>query len=214
MPNNPLDNIDQVHLEVFQEIGNIGAGNAATALAGILNRRIDMSVPKAKIVPFDTIVNLLEGPETIVAGVLIDISMDLNGYVLLVLHLRDAAEIMKLALNSDESAESIVARALSTGLGEIEYSVMLEVSNILAGSFLSAISSMTGLRIVPSIPQLSIDMLGAIMSIVAIQYGQSGDSVLFLDTRFSDDAKDITGNFFLIPDYESYKKLIGTLGID
>jgi chemotaxis protein CheC len=214
MPTDPLDSIDKVQLEVFQEIGNIGAGNAATALAGILNRRIDMSVPEAKIVPFNTIVNLLEGPETVVAGTLIDVSKDLNGYVLLVLKLRDAAEIMKLALGSDESTDDICERALSTGLGEIEISVMLEVSNILAGSFLSAISSMTGLSIVPSTPQLSIDMLGAIMSIVAIQYGQSGDSVLFLDTRFSDDAKDINGNFFLIPDYESYKKLIGTLGIE
>ena len=81
---NPTENLLTKHLDVFKEIGNIGAGNAASALAGLLNKRISMTVPEASVVPFNTISNILDGPETLVSGVLVDVSGDLNGYILLI----------------------------------------------------------------------------------------------------------------------------------
>ena len=207
---NPLGGIDYNQLEIFKEIGNIGAGNAATALASILNMQINMSVPTAKIVPFNEIVNILNGPETLVAGVLVDMSGQMNGHILLVLELSNAMEMISVALNTPV----VDTTDLSTfQLSELESSTLTEISNILVGSFLSAISSFTNLKVTPSVPQLAIDMLGAIMSIVAIEYGKIGDSVLFLETQFSDVLKEITGQFFLIPDYESYKILMGSLGL-
>ena len=92
------DNNLAKHLDVFKEIGNIGAGHAASALAGLLNRRITMSVPEASVVPFSDIVEVLDGPETLVAGVLIDVSGDLNGYILLLLAMEDAMAMVSQAL--------------------------------------------------------------------------------------------------------------------
>ena len=86
------------HLDVFKEIGNIGAGNAASALAGLLNRRISMSVPDAAVVPFNSIINVLDGPETLVTGMLVDFSGDLNGYILLLLGMKDAMSMVAQAL--------------------------------------------------------------------------------------------------------------------
>jgi len=204
------ENILTKHLDVFKEIGNIGAGHAASALAEILNRRITMSVPEASVLPFGDIVDVLQGPETLVAGVLIDISGELNGYILLLLDMDDAMAMVSQALQqparntSDPDFE----------LDELEKDTLLEISNILVGSFLSAISSFSGLGSIPAVPQLSIDMLGAILSIAMIEYGMIGDSALFLKTQFNDLSGDINGHFFLIPDYNSYKMLLNALGLE
>ena len=198
------------YLDVFREIGNIGAGNAATALAGLLNRRISMSVPDASEVPFSDIANVLDGPETLVAGVLISFSGDLNGYNLLLLGMKDAMMILSQVLN--EPLRDCTEPDFQ--LTEMERDTILEISNILVGSFLSAIASFTGLSFIPSVPQISVDMLGAIISIATIEYGTIGDSVLFLKTQLDDVEGEISGHFFLIPDYSSYKILLKSLGLE
>ena len=204
------DNILSKHLDVFKEIGNIGAGHAASALATLLNRRITMSVPDASVVPFSEIVEVLEGPETLVAGVLIDVSGDLNGYILLLLDMEDAMAMVSQALQQPERDTTDPDFELE----EMERDTLLEIANILVGSFLSAISSFSGLGATPTVPQLAVDMLGAILSIATIEYGKIGDSVLFLKTQFNDPAGEINGHFFLIPDYNSYKMLLNALGLE
>ena len=198
------------NLDVFKEIGNIGAGNAASALAGLLNRRITMSVPDAAVVPFSSILSLLDGPETLIAGMLIDFSGELNGYIMLLLGMKDAMAMVAQALNEPVRDTN----APDFALNDLECDTLLEISNILVGSFLSAISSFTGLSARPSVPQISIDMLGAIISFATIEYGKIGDSVLFLNTQFNDLAGDISGHFFLIPDYNSYTILLSALGLE
>ena len=198
------------HLDVFKEIGNIGAGNAASALAGLLNKRISMSVPDASVVPFSGIVEVLDGPETLIAGVLVDVSGDLNGYILLMLCMEDAMSMVANALG--QPARDTTAPDFE--LSELERDTLSEIANILVGSFLSAISSFTGLSATPAVPQMAIDMLGAIISIATIEYGKIGDSVLFLKTQFNDLEGDISGHFFLIPDYNSYKKLLKSIGLE
>ncbi|MCL2663545.1 MAG: chemotaxis protein CheC [Oscillospiraceae bacterium] len=204
------ENILTKHLDVFKEIGNIGAGHAASALAEILNRRITMSVPEASVLPFSDIVDVLQGPETLVAGVLIDISGELNGYILLLLDMDDAMAMVSQALQQPPRSTSDP----DFELDEMEKDTLLEIANILVGSFLSAISSFSGLGSIPAVPQLSVDMLGAILSIAMIEYGMIGDSALFLKTQFGDLSGDINGHFFLIPDYNSYKMLLNALGLE
>jgi chemotaxis protein CheC len=208
--NEANDDILLKHLDVFKEIGNIGAGNAASALAGWLNKRITMTVPDASVVPFNSIPQILDGPETLVTGVLIDMSGDLNGYILLILGMNDAMAMTAQALQEPRRD----VKDPNFELTEMEQDTILEIANILVGSFLSAISSFTDLKIIPSVPQMAVDMMGAIISIATIEYGMIGDSALFLKTQFDDPSGDISGHFFLIPDYSSYKILINALGLE
>ena len=207
---NENDNNLTKHLDVFKEIGNIGAGNAASALAGLLNRRISMTVPEASAVPFSHITGMLDGPETLVAGILVDLEGDLNGYILLLLGMGDAMAMVAQALDEPKRDAS----APDFKLTELEKDTVSEIANILVGSFLSAISTMTGLNVRPVVPQLAIDMLGALVSIATIEYGMIGDTVLFLKTQFNDLEGEISGHFFLIPDYKSYKILLNALGLE
>ena len=202
-----IESLNQEHLDVFKEIGNIGAGNAATALATMLDRRMTMRVPQVEIVPFQKITDILDGPESIVAGVLVGMSGDMKGSILLVMSQQDAATLISILIGKD--AQAIDLQAFS----EEDTSALTEIANILVGSYISAISAMTGLLIIPTVPELTVDMAGAIMSVLTIEYGKLGDAVLFLETAFYDSEASLAGHFFLIPDLPSYTTLIQSLGI-
>ena len=95
---------------------------------------------------------------------------------------------------------------------EMDLSAIKEIGNIISGSYLSALSSMTNMAITSSVPYLAIDMAAAILSVPAIQFGQYGDNALLIQTEFGDDVK-IQGFFILMPDVESYDKILTSLGI-
>lgn len=51
----------EIKMDVLKEVGNIGAGNAATALSRLLNKPIDMAVPKVQLLPFEQIAESVGG---------------------------------------------------------------------------------------------------------------------------------------------------------
>lgn len=44
-----LDEVNDMYVDVLKEIGNVGSGNAATAIANMVGTRIDMKVPNVKL---------------------------------------------------------------------------------------------------------------------------------------------------------------------
>lgn len=200
-----FDNLNNMHMDVLKEIGNIGAGSAATALAKMLNKKIDMEVPKVKVLQFKEVNEVLGGAEIPVVGLLLNVNGDLSGNIMFILQ-QDAAHVLVNILMGkpwDDSSE----------FGEIELSALKEIGNILTGSYLSALSTLTGLSIMPSVPELAIDMAGAIISVPAIEFGKLGDSVLYIETEFSEGTTKVVGDFFLVPDVDSYEILLKALGV-
>jgi chemotaxis protein CheC len=55
-------------------------------------------------------------------------------------------------------------------------------------------------------------MLNAILSVPATEFGIMGDQILLIQTVFTDDI-DLNGYFILMPDLESYSKMLKALGI-
>lgn len=203
-----IKNVNPEHLDVFKEIGNIGAGNATTSLGKMLDKRISMSVPEASLVPFNDVSAIFNGPETMVVGVMVSMSGDIKGFILLMMEFNDAMEMTGVLTGEDMSATTLET------LNAMDLSALSEVANILIGSYLSAISSLSGLRIMPSVPDIVIDMAGAIMSVPVIEYGSLGDEILLLQTGFTNEAQAMNGHFMLIPDLESYYVLMRSLGIE
>lgn len=200
-----IDDLNNLQIDVLREIGNIGAGNAATALAKMLNKKVDMDVPRVKIMEFKDVSETLGSAESIVAGILLKVAGDLTGNIMFILQLKDAAMLVDMLMGrqSDEFHE----------FSELEVSALKEIGNILAGSYLSALSTLTNLKILPSVPDLAIDMAGAILSVPAIEFGKVGDTVLYIETEFSDGEEKVVGDFFLVPDVETYDILLKALGV-
>ncbi len=200
-----LNNLNNLQIDVLREVGNIGAGNAATALAKMLDKKVDMEVPKVKILQFNEVNDILGCAETLVIGILLQVNGDITGNIMFILELRAAKVLVNVLMGKsvDEERE----------FDEIEISALREIGNILAGSYLGALSSLTNLKISPSVPDMAIDMAGAILSVPAIEFGKMGDTVLYIETEFLEGSSKVVGDFFLIPDMESYTVLLKALGV-
>lgn len=200
-----IDDLDNIQLDVLKEVGNIGAGNAVTALAKLLNRKINMDVPRTRVLEFKEISDTLGGAELPVVGILLKVSGDLTGKIMFILKKEAASMLVSMLMGGqpDETRE----------FTEIDISALKEIGNILAGSYLSALSSLTNLKIMPSVPELAIDMAGAILSVPAIEFGKVGDTVLYIETEFSDGNNKVVGDFYLVPDYDTYDVLLKALGV-
>ncbi|MDT3424538.1 chemotaxis protein CheC [Paenibacillus forsythiae] len=192
-------------MDVLKEVGNIGAGNAATALSQLLNKPIDMAVPKVQLLGFEEIAEKVGGAEELVYAVFLRVEGDAPGNLFFILA-PDAARslLSRVAGISEVSGEE---------LSEMELSALNEIGNILAGSYLSSLADFTSLSMYPTVPALAMDMAGAILSYGLLQFGQMGDDALLIDTTFLEGQNEIEGQFFLIPDPESFPKIFKSLGV-
>lgn len=205
---NSDNKITDMHLDVLKEVGNIGAAHAATSLSQLLNRKIDMHVPNVKLVSFDEMFDLAGGAETIVAGIFLRIEGDLSGSMFFVLPVESANHFIR-RLIEDETFDFA-----SPNLLEIGVSAMQELGNILSGSYLSALSDFTGLKIYPTVPSLSVDMVGAIVSFGLIEISHYSDEVIVIDTQIREEGiSSVNGHFFLLPDPPSYVTIFRSLGV-
>ena len=199
-----LEKVSETYLDVLKEIGNIGAGNAMTALSQMLNCKVDMKVPQVKLLDFNEVGAMMGGEEQVMVGVFLGVEGDITGSMMFLMKLDSAHYLVnKLMGRPADYAEDF---------DEMDMSALKEIGNIIAGSYLNALSAMTQLTIAPSVPYIAIDMAGALLSVPAIQFGKIGDNALMITTEFGDEVM-IEGYFILLPDLESYEKILKSLGI-
>lgn len=190
-----------MQLDALREVGNIGTGNAATALSQLVNNKIDMTVPAINIVPFDDIFSSIGGDE-IVVGVIVRVLGDTPGNILFVFDKETALKLVETLTGQKEEY-----------LSEMGNSVVQEIGNIISSSYMNAIAKFTGLCITPSVPAVTYDMLGAILSTTFIESGQFDDYVLDIETMFVQDNEQIKGHFYYVPMPGSLEKILSTLGV-
>ncbi|BBH20851.1 CheY-P phosphatase CheC [Paenibacillus baekrokdamisoli] len=202
---NPLEKLEAFKMDVLKEVGNIGAGNAATALSRLLDKPVDMNVPTVRLIPFEQIADKVGGYEQVVIAVFLRVEGDAPGNMFFIIEENSARKLLKSLLSIETQVES--------GYSEMEYSALSEIGNILAGSYLSSLADFTQLSMSPTVPAIAIDMAGAILSYGLVQYGEMGDSALLIDTTFLEGREELEGHFFLIPDPESFEKIFSALGV-
>jgi chemotaxis protein CheC len=200
-----LNNMDRMYFDILSEIGNIGAGNATTALAQMIGSKVDMKVPKVELLEFSQVGEAMGGEEQLMAGIYQSVEGDISGSIMFLLEEKSAITLISKLMGSPEVDNA-------GEFGEMELSALKEIGNIITGSYLSSLSTLTNLKIIASIPAISIDMCGSILSVPAIEFGAVGDKMLLIQTEFSDDVK-LTGFFILVPDLESYDKILTSLGM-
>lgn len=203
-----FEKLEDSQFDVLKEIGNIGAGNATTALATMLNIKVDMSVPNVALLPFDNISSFIGSEEQTVVGILLEIQGDIDGMMMFLFDMKSAHHLVNSLMMRDVHQDENGMADFS----EMEMSALNEIGNIVSGSYLSALSGLTGMKMVSSVPALSIDMLGALLSVPAIEFGKYGDKLLMIQSEFGEDDF-VTGYFLLIPELESYDKILTSLGM-
>lgn len=205
-----IESLTEYQLDTLKEIGNIGSGNAATSLSTLLNRKVDMTVPAVRVVGFDEMMDLVGGPDKIIVSVYLRIQGEAPGNMFFVLSPPEAEVFVKEMTGIDNF------NLENPPFDEMGLSALQELGNILAGSYLSALSDFIKILLQPSVPLLHIDMAAAILTQGLMELSQESDYAIIIDTIINEEGNSgepIQGHFFLLPDPESFPKIFDRLGV-
>lgn len=199
-----INNLNELSLDVLREIGNIGSGNAATALSKMINKSVDMEVPNIEIVDTEKVVELFDNEEEITVGVYINFNGDINGTILTLLD-KDSSDNLVALLIGSKPEDNIYT--------EMESSVIQELGNIMSSGYVNSISLLTSLDINISVPSVNIDMVSSILSVLAAEYGMESDKLILIENKLEIDNEKIKFYFFFMPDLISFDTLFKSLGV-
>jgi chemotaxis protein CheC len=200
-----LNQLNDMHLDVLKEIGNIGAGNAATSLSKMLDTIINMAVPRVRILDISDAATALGGPENPVVGILTKFQGDIDGIMMFIISQTFAGAVLKSLLG--------VQQVSYHSLSELELSAISEIGNIMIAAYLGSISTLSQMKVKTSVPAVAVDMVGALLSVPAIEMSSVSDKVIFIEDDFLGSDSQITSNMMMVPDMESLGRLMQKLGI-
>lgn len=192
--------------DVLMEIGNIGTGNAVTSLSQMLSRQIDMERPVVKILEFNEVPELLGGMEETRVGVLLEIKGDING--------------MFMFLISEPFLQVMLEGLLGMDVKEIHeldslsLSAVGEIGNIMCCSYINALTRMMDIKVDVSVPDICVDMIGAILSVPMIHFASISDELLLIEDRYHFGDTSVISHVLFLPEIDSLERIFHALGED
>lgn len=200
-----IKNLTPIQLDALKEISNIGGCHAATALSQLVHQKVMVRVPEVLIGPLEDVIYKVSSPETIVTSVLMYFLGDLTGRSLLIYPKEDADSLVELLMpaSSDRDRQ------------ELTDSLLKEVSNILSCSYMNTLGEFLDVLILPSVPGMVVDMVGAVLSSVVLEFGSEKDTIICLETEFdfTNSVRTIHAYFLLLPDIASINLIFKKLNI-
>lgn len=201
-----FEELTTFQIDALKELGSIGAGNAATALSTMLRKRIDISVPEIGIYKVEEVPEKMGGPENIKIGIYFNITGDTSGSMLLMFEKEEGMKLVNMMLGQPFNK--------NRELDSVSKSAIEEIANILVGSYLSAFSQFTDMRLMQSIPAFAYDMCGSIIDMICIHLAEKTPHILMVKTEFLDKDDKISANLFFLPEPDALLKLINSLGVN
>ncbi len=187
-------------IDALKEIGNIGAAHAITGLSKLLRKRIDISVTSVDIIPLQIIYTLFNGPESMVSVVYIEgYSEKFRGMMFLIFPHPEATRMVEMITGKTIRGDQIK--------DEYSTSVLKEIGNIMCGCYLNTLATLLGQKLMHSVPQISRDMLGAVMDSILIDLSLDSDCALVLETAFTLTGGQCKGFLFFVPTSESLETI-------
>lgn len=200
-----IENLDDLHISVLTEIGNIGSGNAATALASLLNTVVDIEIPSIKLIDFDQVPDYLGGADQSAIGVTITLEGDIQGMMLQIMQKEFASRLINTFYEKELSSLDDIT--------DMDLSVVREMANITTAAYVNSISTMTDTYINITPPEDYLDTIANIISIPTTAFATLGKKVLFIDERFCIANTEIKSSMILILEISSMATLFEKLGL-
>ena len=195
-----LGNLSEMELDVLNELGNMGAGHAATSLSILFDREVEMSVPKIRIVEIKNIYSELTND--VVAGVLIALDAleeDKSGYLYIMLPENSSRQIAFNFFGTEKPDDEMYA------------STIMEIGNILSSSFCDALADFMDIILLPSPPSFAIDNPTAIVDSVVSQMAKSSEHMIIFGTSLRTDSN-IEIYLSLLPEQGLLENIMKTVG--
>ena len=203
MKKNPIG-FTEIQIDALKEVGNIGAGHAATALSKMIDRKVMIRVPNVNIVKLEAAPKVNE--EEVVDCIYQSLTGGIEASSLIFFTIEEAKFITEIILKKGSNTNISITK-------NIKKSVLMELGNIIAGSYINALSSMTNTVIMPSIPYFISDTAGTIFNSVLALASFKSQIALMIEIEFIVASNNIHGWFYIMPDIKSTNKILDSLGV-
>lgn len=199
--------LTESQIDALREVGNIGAGHAATALSQMVNRkRIMISVPDVKVIEKEAISKYIEDPDALATGVIMNVLGDIVAKIILLIKKESALHLADILLKKKPGTSKL--------LTELENSAVKETGNILSSAYMNALNEFLGLLLLPSVPNLVFDTSSAIISAILDSFEDVASSILSIETKFIEtNEKVLKGYLLLIPDASSVNVILNAIRV-
>ncbi len=190
--------------DVLTEIGNIGTGNAVTALSQMMARQIDMERPVVRIMEFNEVPEMLGGTEEVRVGVLLEIKGDINGMFMFLI----SEPFLKVMLEGLMGCQVDGVHDLDP----LSISAVGEIGNIMCCSYINALTRLMDIKVHVSVPDICIDMIGAILSVPMIHFASMSDELLLIEDRYHFGDMSVVSHVLFLPEMDSLERIFHALG--
>lgn len=195
--------LQEQHLDALREVAGVGAGHAAAALAQMTGRTVQITVPSVRCLPLSQVPSALGGEEAPIAAINHQVLGAFRANLLLVLPARVAERLLAVLLGT--------APGSWVRLSEMEASALREIGNILCSAYLTAVSRLLDLTLIPTVPGMALDMAGAVADHLLHEIGEVSDEALVLETVLCTGPRDLQGRLFLLPHPQALDLLLGAI---
>lgn len=200
-----ISKLSKLQLDALKEIGTIGAGNAATGLSKMLNKRINITVPSVQILPLEKVPQALGGMEKLVSVIYIMLTGELSGSILLIYPMEEALRLTDMLTGKTPGTTKL--------LDEFGQSALKELTNITTGCYLQALSKVVNMKMMHSIPAFASDMLGAIIDGILIKLGLEVEQAVIIETEFLVEGGIVKGYLLFLPDHAGLEAILKKIGL-
>lgn len=197
------DRLDEISMDILKEIGNVGTGNAVTSLSQMMDQPIELDMPSLRVVKYQKVYELLEQPEELQTGILIEVTGQLKGIFLFMLSETFTRAVLDTLLGE--------AKRRLTSLDDMECSLISELGNIMCGSYIRALSQLMDMDMDVSVPELCIDMGGAILSYPMTRWVIVSDDILLIENIFHMSGEAFKGRILFLPEKEDLGTMLRRL---
>ena len=192
---------DDQRLDSLREIVNVGGGHAATSLAVLTGKRIEMALPDVKLLAYQSLFTEVLAADEVVEAVYNQIEGDLTGVFLFVVSHETSNLLAQFMTGS-----SVVSP-------ELQQSAVNELGNIIANSFLRAVGDLIGLQVQANVPTLMHDVFGALITSTYMELEQYDDQILVIRNEFKYAQQNLDASLFFIPANGNLEKMFDAIGL-
>ena len=199
--------LTDMQIDALREIANIGAGHAADSLSRMIKRKVMLKVPSVNIVKLEEAPKVICcEKEEMVDGVYFKLTGELIGRSLIVFSNKSANLLFDSISVNEIGPTKIIPE-------EIKKSALMELGNIIAGSYITTLVTMTRLETLQSIPYFSSGPIGAIFNSVLAEVGLTSEIALVLEIELLVASEKYRVWFYVLPDMTSSTKILDALGV-
>lgn len=205
--------LSEIQRDALQEVGNIGAGNAANALAQMINKRVDINIPSVEMVELDEFAKSISKKNEKLLVAWSNVLGKTRATVLSLFTLKDAIDITSIIVDDEEKKQIDLRKKINTAADfpDLYRSALSELGHILGSHYVSAIGDLLGLRLMTEPPDMSVDTGEQLFTILKEEIGLIKKLSLVITTSVIITDFKITGTFLFIPNLETLEDLLDAL---